>query len=88
MAANMHDLKIGGVTLYYSYDTCIAFRAEGVRVRRESDYSAATRRHMYKHGVTNWDKLNDRDFERKMEDTIAADAIERMTERLSRDQRP
>ena len=44
--ANTTKITQGGLTLYYSYDTVIAFTVNGVLTMRENDWSTTTGKHM------------------------------------------
>lgn len=65
---NATIVTAGDRTWYFSYGTCVAFEHltdNGVvRVRRESNYSVTTAKHMNAMGVKDWKKLDDTSFER------------------------
>lgn len=66
----MHDnshqiIKVGEKFYYFSYATCVAFAdfSKGTHIRRKSDYSNTTARHMSNMGVKGWDAVEDDVFE-------------------------
>lgn len=43
---NFYEIETDGITFWYSYKTCIAFRGDGGLVIRENDWSVTTGRHL------------------------------------------
>lgn len=70
---NATILTIGSRTWYFSYQTCVAYwdgtSFAGVdphkgMIRRQSNYSPTTAKHMSYMGVSEWPKVDDATFER------------------------
>ena len=63
--SNHQILKIGEKHYYFSYMTCVAFAdfSKDICVRRVSNYSKTTAKHMSTMGVKNWDTVEDDVFE-------------------------
>ena len=67
--SNHQIIEVGEKRYYFSYMTCVAFAdfSKGIRVRRKSNYSKTTARHMSRHmsnmGVKMWDSVEDAMFE-------------------------
>lgn len=57
-------LIIGDRCWHMSYQTVIAYSGQGVRIRRDSNYSNTTARHFRSLGSLGWDKVPDAEFER------------------------
>lgn len=60
---NSTVVKVGRRRFYFSYETCVAFHDGTCGVRRESDYSQTTRKHLAQFGATDWRKVPDSEFE-------------------------
>ena len=63
--SNHQIIEIGEKRYYFSYMTCVAFAdfSKHIRIRRESNYSKTTAKHMTNMGVKNWDTVKDDVFE-------------------------
>ncbi len=70
---NALSVTIGPRTWFFSYQTCVAYQdarpvSEGGStmhgMRRQSNYSVTTAKHMNYMGVSEWPKVDDATFER------------------------
>lgn len=71
-APNTMKLFLPGLTLYYSYETCVGFNNKGIRIFTSEKYSNTTARHMT--GVFNAakeDRVSPEEFKEKLENALA-----------------
>lgn len=57
-----YTVCLGDVSLYFSYQTCIAFRAGAHRYRLENHWGPTTGKHLSLLGVRDFEVLPDEDF--------------------------
>ena len=67
--SNFFGVEIGYKQYFFSYDTCVAFAdlKERIFIRRESNYSKTTAKHLRMMGVLDWQKVSDDEFEANLE---------------------
>lgn len=58
-------VHVGKNRFYFSYETCVAMSLNNGEklVRRESDYSNTTRKHMREMQCYDWERISDETFE-------------------------
>jgi len=62
--ANHSIVTIGNKRYFFSYKTCVAYDdGEGNRIRRDTNYSVTTAKHMGVMGVRDWKRVSDAEFE-------------------------
>ena len=70
---NETTLHLPGISIWFSYETPVAFRFRGERVVRENDWSTTTGKHLNRidgGGNARADRIPGDEFERLLEDAL------------------
>lgn len=68
---NETTLHLPGISIWFSYETPVAFRFRGERVVRENDWSTTTGKHLNRiDGGARADRISGEEFERLLEDAL------------------
>ena len=66
-----YSVRVGGLECFISYETVIAFRYPGMRLRRHNDWGRTTGRHMKEMCAHDWPEVDERTFERELDQAFA-----------------
>ncbi len=81
----VHWVKVFDVDVLFSYDTAIAFSADGVQRRRHNDWGPTTGRHMNDASVRDWTEVED---EKLFESMIDKAILQSLSNRVARELAP
>jgi len=75
--ANALRFQIGGLSIWFSYKTPIAFALNGKRVVRQNDWSQTTGRHLNTiDGGAKESRIPGSEFERQLQEALASHGLE------------
>lgn len=64
-------VHMGKLTLWFSYNTCIAFKYNDYKYRRVNEWGPTTGRHMDEMNVRHFDDVNEDEFNQKLDTAIS-----------------
>lgn len=70
IATNAIEVCVGGITLYFSYETCVAFSSPFGDYRTNKKYSKTTTKHLNLLGVTHFTEIDDTLFKQRLHETF------------------
>lgn len=74
-----HNVSVFGVSMLFSYQTCMGFYSPEGKVRRRNHWGPTTGRHLRETGWGGVKELEDDEFDALLDDTILKAALVRLT---------
>jgi len=74
IASNATEVTIGDITLYFSYETCVAFSCPAGNFKTEKKYSQTTSKHMGLFNVKEFMSCSEELFQALLKDTFKESA--------------